>query len=167
MRTYTPTQLQKDITRNIYKTCTSANTYAYTRIHHLLFLFRRLSLSFSFSLFLYSAIGTRNVTVGNMCTEPALSLSTCAAPRLTLHLTWFSCTYQKPTSLWWTSTYADEKMEDIKIRTTTSLHKLPFDNKFKILGYTCKTAWRRGCRVRTRPGGEMRRSTEAKMYHEG
>ena len=32
--------------------------------------------------------------------------------------------------LWWTSTYADEKME------RTGLHKLPFEKKFKILGYT-------------------------------
>ena len=34
----------------------------------------------------------------------------------------------------WTSTHADEKMDDIKIRTR--VRKSPFEKKFKILGYT-------------------------------
>ena len=41
---------------------------------------------------------------------------------------------QKLTSLWWTSTFTDEKMDDTKIRTRTGLHKLSFEKKFKILG---------------------------------
>ena len=40
----------------------------------------------------------------------------------------------KPASLWWTSTHADERMDDMKIGTRTWLHELPFENKFKILG---------------------------------
>ena len=42
----------------------------------------------------------------------------------------------KPASLWWTSTDADERMDDILIKTTTRLHKLPFEKKFKVLEYT-------------------------------
>ena len=43
----------------------------------------------------------------------------------------------KPASLWWISSHADEKMDDMTIRTTKGLHKLPFEKKkFKILGYT-------------------------------
>ena len=42
----------------------------------------------------------------------------------------------KPARLWWTRTHADEKMDDIRIRTSTGLHKLPFEKKFKFLGYT-------------------------------
>ena len=38
----------------------------------------------------------------------------------------------KPASLWWTSTYADEKMGDTKIRTRTGLHKFPFEKKINI-----------------------------------
>ena len=77
----------------------------------------------------------------------------------------------KPASLWWTSTYADEIMDDIEIGTSTGLHKPPFERKFKILGiFSIKlggrgTARKIGCRVRTRPGGEMRRSTDAMTYH--
>ena len=36
-------------------------------------------------------------------------------------------------SVWW----ADQKMDDMKIRTRTWLRKSPFEKKFKILGYTC------------------------------
>ena len=42
----------------------------------------------------------------------------------------------KPASLWWTSSHADEKMDDMTTRTRTRLHKLPFEKKFKTLGYT-------------------------------
>ena len=41
----------------------------------------------------------------------------------------------RPASLCWTSTHADERMDDIKIRTTTGPHKLPFELRFKILGH--------------------------------
>ena len=33
-------------------------------------------------------------------------------------------------SLWWTSTWADERVDDIKIRTETGLHKLPFSSLY-------------------------------------
>ena len=41
-----------------------------------------------------------------------------------------------PGSQWWTCTCADEMMDDIEIRTSTGLHKLPIEKKFKILGQT-------------------------------
>ena len=44
--------------------------------------------------------------------------------------------------LWWTSTCADERMDDTETRTETGLHKLPFEKKFKILGYTSNQAGR-------------------------
>ena len=40
----------------------------------------------------------------------------------------------------WTSTDDDERMDDSKIRKTTGLHKLPFEKKKKILGYTFQSA---------------------------
>ena len=42
----------------------------------------------------------------------------------------------KLASLWWTSTDDDERMDDSEIRKTTGLHKLLFEKKKKILGYT-------------------------------
>ena len=48
----------------------------------------------------------------------------------------------RPVSLWWRSTCADEKKDDIKIMTRTGVHKLPFEKKFKILGYTFNQARR-------------------------
>ena len=42
----------------------------------------------------------------------------------------------KQASLWWTSSHADEKMDDMTTRTRTRLHKLPFEKKVKTLGYT-------------------------------
>ena len=65
----------------------------------------------------------------------------------------------KPASLWWTSTYADEKTEDVMIMTKTGLQKLPSE-KVEILEYIFKQAvkmqaWRKGCRVRIKRGGEM------------
>ena len=33
----------------------------------------------------------------------------------------------KTACLWWTRSYADEKMEDLSIRTVTGEHRLPFE----------------------------------------
>ena len=41
----------------------------------------------------------------------------------------------KPTSFWWTGTYDLEGRIDVSINTTTGCHKLPFEEKFRILGY--------------------------------
>ena len=65
----------------------------------------------------------------------------------------------KPASLWWTSTYADEKTEDVMIMTKTGLRNLPSE-KVGVLEYIFNLAgnmqaWRKGCRVRTKRGGEM------------
>ena len=55
------------------------------------------------------------------------------------------------------------KTGDTLMRTRAGVHKLPFEKKFEILCCTlnpagkCKTVWRRGCRVRTELGGELRR----------
>ena len=38
--------------------------------------------------------------------------------------------------------YADEMMDDFEIRTSTRLHKLPFEKRFYILGYTLNQAGR-------------------------
>ena len=46
----------------------------------------------------------------------------------------------KPASLWWTSTYASEMMEDITIGTRTGQHCVRFKKNFKILGYTFNQA---------------------------
>ena len=46
----------------------------------------------------------------------------------------------KPASLWWTSTDADEMLDQMETRTKTGLHKLPLDEKFKILEYTFNQA---------------------------
>ena len=49
----------------------------------------------------------------------------------------------KPTSLWWTSTYAD--VDESRVA------QLPFENKFKILGFTSNQA------------GKMQDSLDEKM----
>ena len=47
-----------------------------------------------------------------------------------------------PASLWWTSTYADEMMDDITISTRTGRHKVPFEKSFRFLGYAVNQAGR-------------------------
>ena len=46
----------------------------------------------------------------------------------------------KPATLWWRSTYADEMMEDIEIRTSTRQHKLPFE-KNQDCGTDFQSSW--------------------------
>ena len=41
----------------------------------------------------------------------------------------------RPASLCSTSTHADERMDDTKIRTTIGVHAMPFEKRFKILGH--------------------------------
>ena len=41
---------------------------------------------------------------------------------------------QKPASLWWTSTYDSEEKVDFSIDTKTGRHRIPFEEKFRILG---------------------------------
>ena len=42
----------------------------------------------------------------------------------------------KSASLWWTGTYADEKMEDMLIKTKTGVPKLPFEKVVRDSGIT-------------------------------
>ena len=42
----------------------------------------------------------------------------------------------KPASLWWTSTYDSEEKMDLSIDTKTRRHRKPFEDNFKVLGFT-------------------------------
>ena len=74
----------------------------------------------------------------------------------------------KLASLWWTSTDDDERMDDSKIRKTTGLHKLPFEKKKKILGYTFqparKDAGQIGGKVAERRQGLVERRESLKKH---
>ena len=67
------------------------------------------------------------------------------------------CDLQPQAASRWTSTCAEEIMNDIDIRTTTGLHKLPFE-KFKIPGCTFKQAGR------TQDSQELRMQTANKAW---
>ena len=47
-----------------------------------------------------------------------------------------------PASLWWTSTTADEMMDDITISTRTGRHKIRNEKSFRFLGYSFNQAGR-------------------------
>ena len=70
-------------------------------------------------------------------------------------------------SLWWTSTCADERMDDITISTRTGQHRIPFVRGTgfwdtpSIQQEGRKTVWKRECQKRRRVGGEIFTSTEA------
>ena len=77
----------------------------------------------------------------------------------------------KPVSLWWRSTYIEEEIEDMVIKTVIGEHRLPLEKKFNILGYVFNQAKKmqdsleEGCRVQTKHGGDTSRFTEAMIYH--
>ena len=67
----------------------------------------------------------------------------------------------KLASLWWSSTFAERKKEDMVIKTQKVQNKCSFEKSFKILGYIFHPAgrsqeiWTNVCRKRTKHGGEM------------
>ena len=46
----------------------------------------------------------------------------------------------KPASLWWTRRYASEEKKEMTICTRTGRHRIPFENMFKMLGYSFNQA---------------------------